>query len=154
MTRRSLVRLVGCLALCLGVGLASVTYPEIPAWYASLIKPSWTPPNWAFPLVSNILYTLMGVSLWLLWDRGGDMPATGPRSSSSSCSWLSMQLGRRCSLRSTRRGRRLRSSFCWQLQSRPRIVAAWATQRPAGWLLVPYLAWVIYATSLNAASWR
>jgi translocator protein len=49
-----------------------VTTPEIPTWYASLEEPSWTPPNWAFPVVRNILYALMGVSLWLLWDRFDD----------------------------------------------------------------------------------
>jgi TspO/MBR family protein len=44
--------LIGRLALCLGVAVAngSATYPEIPTWYASLTKPSWTPPNWVFPL--------------------------------------------------------------------------------------------------------
>ena len=71
MTGRSLIRLLLCLALCLGVGFTAgmVTTPEIPTWYASLVKPSWTPPNWAFPVVWNLLYTMMGMSLWLLWDR-------------------------------------------------------------------------------------
>jgi tryptophan-rich sensory protein len=57
MTARSLVRLILSLALCLGVGLAAgvVTGPEIPTWYAALEKPSWTPPNWAFPVVWNVL---------------------------------------------------------------------------------------------------
>jgi translocator protein len=47
---RPIMRMVMCIALCLGVGLMSgwVTYPAIPTWYAGLIKPSWTPPNWAF----------------------------------------------------------------------------------------------------------
>ena len=30
----------------------------------------------------------------------------------------------------------------------------WPLDRIAAWLLVPYLAWVAYATALNAAIWQ
>lgn len=62
------------LAVALGVCFAAaflgarVTTPEIPTWYASLAKPSWTPPRIAFPIVWPILYLLMAVSVWLLWE--------------------------------------------------------------------------------------
>ena len=38
-------------------------------WYQELIKPSWTPPGWAFPVVWTILYFLMGITLYLLWQK-------------------------------------------------------------------------------------
>ena len=48
-----------------------VTAPEIPTWYASLAKPRGRPIG-TFHVVWSILYAMMGVSLWLLWDRFGD----------------------------------------------------------------------------------
>lgn len=40
-------------------------------WYASLVKPSWTPPNAIFGPVWSVLYILMAVAAWLVWRRGG-----------------------------------------------------------------------------------
>ena len=71
MTSKSAGRLALCLLLCLGVGILEsyVTRPEIPVWYAALAKPWWTPPPVVFPIAWTILYILMAVSLWRLWDR-------------------------------------------------------------------------------------
>ncbi|MEL6830810.1 MAG: TspO/MBR family protein [Pseudomonadota bacterium] len=41
------------------------------SWYAALDKPSWTPPNWAFPLVWSILYAAMAFATWLVWQESG-----------------------------------------------------------------------------------
>lgn len=152
MTGRSIIRLLVCLALCLGVGFASgsVTYPEIPTWYASLVKPSWTPPNWAFPLVWNILYTIMGISLWLLWDRGRDAAATRTAiilflvQLILNAAWSPVFFA----LHQTRAA--LAIIVMMVIAIAATIVAAWRTQRVAAWLLIPYLAWVVYAASLNA----
>jgi translocator protein len=152
MTARSFIRLLLCLALCVGVGFTAgiVTGPEISTWYASLEKPSWTPPNWAFPVVWNILYATMGVSLWLLWDR--------PHDSSAARKTIALFLVQ------------LALNAAWSpvffSMHRPvaalviigllavsiaaTIAFAFKAQRTAGWLLVPYLAWVFYATTLNA----
>lgn len=40
-------------------------------WYASLSKPAWTPPNWAFPVVWSILFLMNAVSGWLVWQTAG-----------------------------------------------------------------------------------
>lgn len=53
------------------VGTVS-TLPQITTWYASLAKPSWTPPNWAFGPIWSTLYVLMGISLFLVWREGLD----------------------------------------------------------------------------------
>ena len=66
MRLKSVVRLVVSLLMCLGVGVLEslVTRPEIPTWYASLTKPSWTPLPVVFPIVWTALYLLMAVSFW------------------------------------------------------------------------------------------
>ena len=40
-------------------------------WYASLERPPWTPPKWAFGPVWSILYLLMGYAAWRVWSSGG-----------------------------------------------------------------------------------
>lgn len=43
-------------------------------WYAGLNKPSWTPPNWAFPVVWAVLYCMIAYSGWLIWGVGAVIP--------------------------------------------------------------------------------
>jgi tryptophan-rich sensory protein len=140
------------MALCLVVALVngSVTYPEIPTWYASLTKPSWTPPNWAFPLVWSVLYVMMGASLWLLWDRGANMPR---RRTAIMLFILQLVLNAAWSsvffrLHHTRAALVVIVLLAAAIAAT--TLAAWPSQRTAAWLLVPYLAWVVYATTLNA----
>ena len=58
--------------LCLGVGFLSsrVTMASIPTWYAGLNKPFFSPPNWLFGPVWSVLYILMGVALGRVWYYG------------------------------------------------------------------------------------
>lgn len=148
----SFVRLVLCLVLCLGLGAAAgfFTAQGIPVWYANLVKPAWTPPNIVFPIVWNILYVLMAVSLYLLWDR---TPATPARSRAITLFFVQLAL-----------------NFAWSpvfftlhwvwaalgiilalaLTLVLIVRAAWPVNRTAALLLLPYLAWVLYASTLNA----
>lgn len=43
------------------------TYQAIPTWYASLVKPSFSPPNSVFGPVWTTLYTLIGISAYLIY---------------------------------------------------------------------------------------
>ncbi len=46
------------------------TVSAIPSWYVTLAKPFFSPPNWLFGPVWTLLYTMMGVSLFLVWKKG------------------------------------------------------------------------------------
>jgi translocator protein len=65
-------KLIAALAICYFVAFAGslVTTPAIDGWYATLNKPSFNPPNWIFGPVWTLLYTMMGISLYIVWNKG------------------------------------------------------------------------------------
>lgn len=65
-------RLAASVGLCFLAAFAGsiITLPSIPAWYAGLNKPFFSPPNWIFGPVWTVLYLLMGIALYLIWNKG------------------------------------------------------------------------------------
>lgn len=63
----STVSLVGFFILCFGAASSGAMFRP-GAWYEALKKPSWTPPNWMFPVVWTILFVMMAFSGWLIWE--------------------------------------------------------------------------------------
>ena len=69
---------LGVLALIYGAVLvlqilgALYTIESIPNWYAHLVKPSFNPPDYIFGPVWTILYILMSISIWLVYLSKGD----------------------------------------------------------------------------------
>lgn len=64
-------KLIFAIILCQAAGIVGslFTFSAIPTWYASLVKPSFNPPSWLFGPVWTVLYTLMGISLYLVWKN-------------------------------------------------------------------------------------
>jgi len=144
--------LAGWLLLCVGGGalIGLVSNGGESAWYATLRTPVWNPPTWLFGPVWTTLYALMAVAAWLVWRRGG---------------WVQQRPALTVFLA------QLLANFAWSpfffTAQRPGlaladivllwlliVVTAWAfarVDRRAAWLLAPYLAWVTYAATLNAA---
>src|SRR5690348_8496440 len=66
-----MLALVGFVGLCLLVGAASGTIiaGTDRGWYASLVRPTGTPPSWVFGPVWVCLYAMIGTAGWLVWRR-------------------------------------------------------------------------------------
>jgi len=71
MTRANIVKLAVALLLPLSVGAVAgmFTSQAVPTWYASLNRPSFSPPNWVFGPVWTSLYVLLGISFFLVWKK-------------------------------------------------------------------------------------
>jgi tryptophan-rich sensory protein len=115
------------------------------AWYDGLRKPSWTPPNWAFPVVWTILYLFIGYAGWLVWSEAGwTLPIVlwGIQMVANAL-WSFFFFGiRRMDLALVDVG------ILW-LSIALFILAAWPVAPLASLLFVPYLVWVSAAALLN-----
>ena len=65
------LKLIQCIIICelAGVFGSVFTTPAINGWYSTINKPSFNPPNWIFGPVWTILFILMGISLYLVWEK-------------------------------------------------------------------------------------
>lgn len=65
------VKILIFVVTCLAVGYLSsiVTRSSVATWYPTLVKPSFNPPNWAFPLAWTTLFVFMGIAAGLVWDK-------------------------------------------------------------------------------------
>jgi translocator protein len=152
--RPSARQMIAFVALCLAVGWLSglVTEARIDTWYPTLAKPSWTPPNLAFPVVWTVLYIMMGIAAALVWQRAGAGRRAAPMAAfgtqlALNCLWTLLFFG-------------LQNPFYGLIDIALLLLAIVATitlfqraSRAAALLLVPYLLWVAYAGALNFRIW-
>jgi len=68
----NITKLIISILICQLAGIIGsiFTAPSVATWYQTLNKPSFTPPNWLFAPVWTILFLLMGISLYLVWQKG------------------------------------------------------------------------------------
>jgi translocator protein len=149
-----ILALVGFLVACFAVaGLgAAWTASSLDAWYPALNKPSWNPPNWIFGPVWSLLYLMMATSAWLVWrvDDPSKWRALG---------LFAVQLLLNLAWSGIFFGLRQPGLAFGEILLLWAAIAAtiWSFRRYSGWaaaLLVPYLAWVTFASILNFAIWR
>jgi benzodiazapine receptor len=130
-----------------------VTASNIPNWYAGIAKPTWNPPNWIFGPVWSCLYLMMAVSAWLVWRQAGLARAKLPLALFAiqlalNSLWSVLFFG----LHSP--GMAAVEIVILWLAIVATMVAFFRCSKIAGWLLVPYLAWVSFAAVLNFTIWR
>lgn len=128
----------------------AATRPAIPTWYAGLEKPAWNPPDWVFGPVWTALYLLMGTAAWLAWRAGAPPSAFvlfGAQLALNAL-WSVLFFG-------LRRPDLALGGILALLAAIAACTVAFAqASRSAAWLMVPYAAWVAFATALNLAVWR
>lgn len=125
------------------------TQPKIPTWYATLAKPSYTPPNWLFPVAWTLLFTLMAIAVWRILAA----PPSRDRTRAAVAFYAQLAVN-------------ILWSFAFFGAESPSLgllvigvllAAILGTialfrrvDRLAAALLVPYALWVSYATAVNA----
>lgn len=151
---RDLLGLIALVGVCLAVSAlgGAITATSVGTWYQGLEKPSFNPPDWVFAPVWTTLYILMGLAAWRVWRLGR---VEGAR---AALVVFGAQLGLTLAWSLIFFGF---EQIAWALLEIVVLFLAviantamfWRIDRLAGGLIVPYAAWVAYATLLNAALW-
>ena len=121
-------------------------------WYETINKPDWNPPGWLFGPVWTLLYTLMGFAAWKVWQQFGVAGA------SAALSMFIVQLILNGLWSQIFFGAQ---EIGWAFLEILFLLAAiiittllfYQKSRMAGWLMVPYILWVSFATVLNGTIW-
>ncbi len=148
--------LILCIALCQLAGVVGsyLTDLSVSTWYPGLVKPSYTPPGWFIGLVWIILYTLMGVSLFLVLaadvSRGHLYRALIPFGTQLllNIAWSGAFFG----MRSPAAG--LIVIVVLWISIAITMARFFEISKNAGMLLIPYILWVSFAAFLNYNIWR
>ena len=134
MELKDIGKLILFIVICQMAGIIGsfFTFDAIPGWYATLMKPDFSPPNWVFGPVWTTLYAMMGIAAYLIYRKREELaqPAL-------------MVFGGQLALNS------LWSIIFFGLQS-PGLALICII---ALLLMVPYLMWVSFATILNHQIW-
>ena len=149
-----IITLIICLLIPLAIGGISgfATATSITDWYVTLNKPSFNPPNYLFAPVWTTLYTLMGISLFIIWKS----PTGRIRNNALVIFAVQITLNFFWSF--------LFFKFNQTELALVEIMMLWISillmiifykriRKLAAFLQIPYLLWVSFATILNAAIW-
>jgi tryptophan-rich sensory protein len=132
-----------------GVVGSIFTAPSIPTWYATLKKPDFTPPNWVFAPAWTFLFVLMGVSAYLVWNKGLENKNVKMALLIFSIQlalnmlWSFLFFGLKSPLYAF-----FEILILW-LVIMLTIVNFSRISKTASWLLIPYIIWVSFAAILN-----
>jgi tryptophan-rich sensory protein len=152
--RKQLVGLVGwILASFVAAAIGSAASIQAGPFYTQLVRPEWAPPSSVFGPVWTVLYLLMGIAAWLAWRVAGFRAARTALTLflvqlvvNALWSWLFFAWHRGA-------GAFADIVLLWLLIVAT-VIGFWRVRALAGVLLLPYLAWVSFASALNFAVWQ
>ncbi|MEN9405662.1 MAG: hypothetical protein RLY47_621 [Candidatus Parcubacteria bacterium] len=153
MNARTFLKLVVAVVVTQLAGIIGslFTFSAIPTWYATLTKPELNPPSWVFGPVWTTLYLLMGVSAFLIWQKGWARRDVKIALSVYvvqlvfNALWSIVFFGLQSPGLALVVIAALLISIIWTM------VLFYKISRPAMYLLIPYILWVSFASYLNYA---
>ena len=158
MKLRSALVLVAFIAISFAVaGLGSIaTAQNVDGWYATAEKAAWNPPNFLFGPVWTLLYALMSVAAWMVWReraRVNVKPALSVYVVQLvlNAFWTPVFFGLYPFIGTPALWIALVIIIAIDVTVLLTMLRFWKVSKLAAWLLVPYWAWVLFATTLNAA---
>lgn len=148
-------KLIIAILICEATGIVSALFANtsMNPWFSTLSKPSWNPPAFLFAPVWTTLYLLMGISLWLIWKSTAPAPQKNRAIILFSLQlflnfWWSIIFFRFHSPAFA-----LVEIVVMLILILLTIISFSKLSKPAAWLLIPYIAWVAFATILNYSIW-
>ena len=142
--------------ICLAVGYLSgmVTRASITAWYPTLVKPSFNPPNWIFAPVWTSLYVMMGIAAGLIWNQITTQKTAVTKALQFfiiqlvlNALWSYLFFGLHNLMLAT-----IEVVLLWLMIFETYSQFA-KINKTASYLMLPYLAWVSFASVLTASIW-
>ncbi len=137
------------LASCFAAGTTGAIFSPGP-WYERLDKPSWTPPNWLFPIAWTALYVVIAIAAARVAPLAGNEIAMALWTLQIvlNALWTPVFFGKH-----SLAGGAAVIVPLW-LAVAGTLVTFWSLDGIAGLLIAPYLVWVSYAAALNISVWR
>lgn len=151
-----ITRIISVVLTCMAIGYLSgmVTQSAITTWYPTLVKPSFNPPNWIFAPVWSMLYLMMGVAAGLVWNRI-DFEKEAVKKAliffiiqlALNALWSILFFGLKNPMLAG-----VEIILLWLMIYETYFLFS-KISKTAGYLMLPYLAWVSFATILNVSIW-
>jgi benzodiazapine receptor len=155
LNRESWLSLVPFLTVCFAAaGIGSLaTRGSLRTWYSELRKPDWNPPNWVFGPIWTILYAMMALSAWLVWREVGWAGAKFALllfavQLALNTAWSVVFFGMHAI------GAAFAEILLLWMMIIATTVAFCSLSFLAGWLLLPYIVWIAFASYLNFRIWQ
>ena len=148
------LKIVYCVAICLAVGYLSsnVTQSSITTWYPLIKKPIFNPPNWVFAPVWTMLFIIMGIAAGMVWNKlesNKELVKKGLLFFTIqlllNALWSYLFFGLNNILLAL-----IEIILLWLIIYETYYIFKQIDKR-AGYLLIPYLAWVGFATILTGS---
>lgn len=148
-------KLFAAIIICQFAGLIGsvFTFDSIPTWYALLNKPFFSPPNWVFGPAWITLYTLMGLSLYLVLEKQKGKKLASPAvviftvQLALNAIWSIIFFGMKAPMLAF-----FEIVLLW-LAIAATILKFRTIDVRAAYLLIPYILWVSFASLLNLFVW-